>query len=126
MGNSPQHAMFHHGNLPHMQTIKSTPKYTTQLTSYPGPYAVYENCPGGHLSNVHDPNITSNYFNTSGHCAFGKLSEAKAFCNADRNCTGVSGVISSDDLYLPVTGGIPTLGGVTMNGTANVFYHKIG
>jgi len=119
MGN--QHMMaLNHPNL----TV--SPSYIAHTTSYPGPYAVYENCAqNAQLENVHDPNIASNYYNTSGNCAFNKLTDAKKYCANKATCTGITKVITNEDIWLPVTGGIPTFGGVTMNGTPNIFYHKI-
>lgn len=103
------------------------PTYVQHNTSYPGPYAVYDNCTiHQQLANVHDPQILSNYYGTSAYCAFDKLTAAKQYCNSKPSCSGITKVITSDGTYLPVTGGIPTLGGVTTNGAPNIFYHKIG
>jgi len=121
MGN--QHAM-------PMHTLLSTPPpvtYIAHTTSYPGPYAVYENCAvSTQLASVHDSKITSNYYDTTGNCAFNNLTDAKKYCANKSTCTGIAKVITDDNIYLPVTGGIPIFGGVTMNGTPNVFYHKVG
>lgn len=92
-------------------------------TSYPGPYNVNVNsCDlSTVLENVHD---SKPYYHTQTSCSFVKLTDAKAYCAAKPSCNGVTQSITNPEVWIPVSG-IPTLGGKTMNGTSNTFYHKV-
>jgi hypothetical protein len=95
-------------------------KYNHMLTSYPGPYNAYTTC----KQNPHLANPNDSYYSSRGDCGFNNLNHAKTYCDRTPSCKGISKDIDYDNLFMPITG-VPTKGGVTMNGEPNSFWKKV-